>query len=230
MDSKLQQAIVAARTGHQDVAQVLLTDLLQENPKESEAWFLLAHLVDSTDRQERYLEYTLLLNPDHAVARDHLERLRNPGVPAPVLKQNSNPGIPSSEQKTPAPTVDSVFSPIPPARTGSSVIVTEGTSTSTSSTGNPQVVVEQNSSRIDKAWQATAGSPKRATPTAVPLAQPVAAPLPTRPKAAAETTTMRKTEKETERPPNKWLLATLVVLVAIACFVLSFLAYTFFMQ
>jgi hypothetical protein len=219
MDSKLQQAIVATRAGYIETAQILLADALQENPEETEAWFLLAHLVESPERQARYLEYTLLLEPGHALARQHLQRLLNPDIPPPVIKENSKHGSTSS-YTTPPPTVDSSFSPISPARTNpvlSANSVTES-SYATPRTGTQQIVVEQNSSSVDTDWQRTAGQPKRITqtPTVAPIQQQV----------ITNTTTV--TEKR--QPVNKWLLAILVILVALAVFILSFLAYTMFFK
>lgn len=223
MDSKLQQAIIATRAGYNDTAQLLLTDALQENPQQTEAWFLLAHLVEPPERQARYLEYALYLEPDHALAREHLERLRTPDVPPPVIKENSRPGS-SSSHATPPPTVESEFSPIPPARTNpvlSAPSVAE-VSYAAPQTGSHQVVVEQNSSSIDTEWQRTAGTPKRAVQTPTPVVVP--APPPQMVKSDSTSVTEKK------QPANKWLLAILVVMVALAAFVLSFLAYTIFFQ
>jgi len=93
MDPKLQQAIIATRAGYAETAQLLLTDVLQENPDEPEAWFLLAHLVESPERQARYLEYALALVPDHELAKVHLQRLISPEIPPPVIKEKKSPGI-----------------------------------------------------------------------------------------------------------------------------------------
>jgi hypothetical protein len=219
MESKLQQAIIATRAGYMETAQLLLTDVLQENPKQTEAWFLLAHLVESPDRQARYLEYALTLDPDHELARQHLQRLRTPEVPPPVIKDKARRGT-SSPHPTPPPEVDSEFSPIPPARTNpvvSAPRVSEASTTGSQAASQP-VVVEQKSSRIDPDWQRTAGKPKRASQTAVsvPKAQPTTP-------APAPTTVKRQ-------PVNKWLLVVLVILVAVAVFVMSFLAYTIFVR
>lgn len=220
MDSKLQQAIIATRAGHTDTAQILLTDMLQTDPVETEAWFLLAHLVESPERQARYLEYTLLLEPDHELARQHLDRLLNPDVPPPLIKMGRKQGSPSSHP-TPAPTVDSVFSAIPPAKTNPVLRVTNVSDSSYASpqTGSQHVVTEQNSSSVDMDWLRTAGKPKRATQT--PPAQPVTEERISSPEPLVE---------EESQPVNKWLLATLIVLVALAFFVFSFLALTVFFQ
>lgn len=219
MDPKLQQAIIATRAGYNETAQILLADLLQENPEETEAWFLLAHLVQAPERQAQYLEYSLLLEPDHVLARQHLERLRSPDIPPPVIKENSKHGATAS-YTTPPPTIDSKFSPIPPARTDPVLTASNVTeaSHSTSQTETRQIIVEQDSGSVDTDWQSTAGKPKRASQS------PVVVPVP------QQATTDNAAIAENRQPVNKWLLAILVILVALAAFVLSFLAYTIFFQ
>ena len=225
MDSKLQQAINATRAGYNDAAQILLTDALQENPQETDAWFLLAHLVESTERQARYLEYTLFLDPEYLLARQHLERLRNPEVPPPVIKEYSNHGS-TSPHTTPPPTVDSKFSPIPPARTNPVLSISSKpeTSSTTGPSGNQQTVAEKNSSRVDADWQKTAGPPQRASrlAAATPVQQQAA------PNTAVVTETVAENNKK--EPVNKWLLAILIILIVIAAFVISYLAVTIFIQ
>jgi hypothetical protein len=226
MDPKLQQAIIATRAGYAETAQLLLTDVLQENPDEPEAWFLLAHLVESPERQARYLEYALALVPDHELAKVHLQRLISPEIPPPVIKENSRQGS-SSSHPTPPPTLDSEFSPIPPARI-EPVITTpapQTSSTASSQTAGQPVVVEQTSSRIDPEWQRTAGKPKRATQTA---AEPVIVPVPQPTTATVTTAGQPATSKR--QPANKWLFAVLIILVVLALFVMSFLAYTIFFR
>jgi hypothetical protein len=226
MDPKLQQAIIATRAGYTETAQLLLTDVLQEDPEDPEAWFLLAHLVESPERQARYLEYALALVPDHELAKEHLQRLITPEIPPPVIKENSRQGS-SSSHATPPPTLDSEFSPIPPARTDT-VITTPATHTRSTASSQPAgqpVVVEQKSSRIDPGWQRTAGKPKRATQT---LAEPVIVPVP-QPKTGNVTPAGQPATPK-RQPVNKWLFIVLIILVVLAAFVMSFLVYTIFFR
>ena len=74
MKIKLQQAIVATRAGQIEVAQSLLTQLLREDPENANAWFLLGNLVDSQDRQIRYLQKAVELDPENAIAKKQLEQ------------------------------------------------------------------------------------------------------------------------------------------------------------
>lgn len=75
MNPKLQQAMVAARSGQEKTAQFLLTQVLKDDPDEVQAWFLLSHLVDSDQRQRAYLQKTVSLDPSHEIAMQRLEEL-----------------------------------------------------------------------------------------------------------------------------------------------------------
>ncbi|MCB8984208.1 MAG: hypothetical protein H6659_10300 [Ardenticatenaceae bacterium] len=75
MNQKLQQAIAAVRSGDNKKAQYLLTQTLQENPDETQAWYLLSLLVDSEEKQVTYLNRVLALEPDHQKAQERLAAL-----------------------------------------------------------------------------------------------------------------------------------------------------------
>ena len=78
MNEKLQQAIAAARNGQAVEAQLLLTQVLKEDPNETQAWFLLSTLVDSEQKKTAYLGKVLALEPDHQMAQKMLARLQVP--------------------------------------------------------------------------------------------------------------------------------------------------------
>jgi cytochrome c-type biogenesis protein CcmH/NrfG len=75
MNLKLQQAINATREGQSKEAQVLLTQVLTEDPEEVQAWFLLSLLVDSEQKQIAYLRKVLELDPQHEKAAHRLAQL-----------------------------------------------------------------------------------------------------------------------------------------------------------
>lgn len=77
MDSRLQEAIGAARAGETRNAQQLLTDVLKDDPAQVQAWFLLSHLVESPQKQQAYLGKVLTLDPGHEQARQRLALLRS---------------------------------------------------------------------------------------------------------------------------------------------------------
>jgi hypothetical protein len=93
MEPKLQQAIVATRAGRTDIAQTLLTQLIYDNPEDANAWFLLSHIVEPPERQAQYLKKAIELEPDNAIAQQHLTRLEDKekdlNVPAPVIREQS---------------------------------------------------------------------------------------------------------------------------------------------
>lgn len=84
MNQKLQQAIVSTRAGNKRDAQLLLTDVLKENPGEVQAWFLLSNLVDSEPKQVAYLNKVLSLDPHHELAQYQLARLTAVPAATPV--------------------------------------------------------------------------------------------------------------------------------------------------
>jgi hypothetical protein len=229
MDSKLQQAIIATRAGYNETAQVLLTDALQENPEDASAWFLLAHLVESNERQARYLEYTLFLDPDHDLARQHLKRLLNPVVPPPVIKVASNHN-PTSSHPTPPPTVNSGISAIQPAKTNPVLTISSKPESAYEAQAGEtsRSVVEQNSSRIDSEWQKTAPQPKRVSQP-LPVA-PVRQEFMTNATVPAQTMMQTAAPNSKQEPVNRWLLAVFFILIAVAVFVIGYLAYTLIFQ
>ncbi len=80
MNEKLQQAITATRNGQVKEAQLLLTQVLKDDPNEAQAWFLLSNLVDSEPKKVAYLGKVLALNPQHEMAQKMLSRLRGAEV------------------------------------------------------------------------------------------------------------------------------------------------------
>lgn len=81
MTQKLQQAIQLARNGDKQKAQYLLTQTLQEEPENAQAWYLLSLLVDSETKQTAYLQRVLALDPTHEKAQARLAEL----LPAAVM-------------------------------------------------------------------------------------------------------------------------------------------------
>ena len=100
MELKLQQAIVDTRAGRTDIAQSLLTQLICENPDDANAWFLLGHIVDTPERQALYLQKTIELEPEHAIAKQRVMQLENRPIPAPVIPQQIPPVSANGEEIT----------------------------------------------------------------------------------------------------------------------------------
>ncbi|MCP5100656.1 MAG: hypothetical protein GY943_34340 [Chloroflexi bacterium] len=99
MKQMLQQAIVATRAGNTKEAQILLAEVLKENPNEIQAWYLLSLLVESESKQEAYLQKVISLDPNHAKAQDLLSQRKV--VPEP----STNELITEEEQDFPLPDI-----------------------------------------------------------------------------------------------------------------------------
>ena len=91
MDDKLKLAMAAARAGQKKEAQFLLTQVLQNDPQNVNAWFLLSHLVDSGQKQISYLEKVVALDPGHQKAAERLVELTGmvstPAAAEPAVAQ-----------------------------------------------------------------------------------------------------------------------------------------------
>ncbi|MBK6327839.1 MAG: hypothetical protein IPF56_18165 [Chloroflexi bacterium] len=85
MNQKLQQAIVAARSGDNKKAQYLLSQSLQEDPENTQAWYLLSLLVDSEEKQITYLNRALAIDPNHEKAQEKLAALTTAVSPTPTF-------------------------------------------------------------------------------------------------------------------------------------------------
>jgi len=82
MDSLRQQALAAAQAGDQAQARALLEALLQEDPRDDEAWLWLAGFIDSHDQALAYLARALVLNPANERARAGIAWLRQARIQA----------------------------------------------------------------------------------------------------------------------------------------------------
>jgi hypothetical protein len=91
MSQQFQEAVAAARAGEKETAQHLLIDILEENPAETQAWFLLSHLVDGEEKQVAYLKKVVALDPTHAKARQRLSQLQPQPVSAPKPPISADP-------------------------------------------------------------------------------------------------------------------------------------------
>ncbi len=85
MNQKLQQAMAAAQSGKSREAQVLLTQVLSEEPEEVQAWFLLSHLVESKQKQLAYLKKVVELDPGHEKAVERLSELEMSDARLPAV-------------------------------------------------------------------------------------------------------------------------------------------------
>jgi hypothetical protein len=96
MSQQLQEAVTAARAGETETAQRLLAGILEENPDDVQAWFLLGHLVDSETKQIAYLKKTVALDPTHAKARQRLGQLQVGALSAAAQSEPETVSLPVS--------------------------------------------------------------------------------------------------------------------------------------
>lgn len=71
----IDQAIQALRAGDNALAQKLLTQALQADPKDDQAWYWMAACVSDGERKRYCLEKALALQPENALARQALDEL-----------------------------------------------------------------------------------------------------------------------------------------------------------
>ena len=202
MELKLQQAIVATRAGRTDVAQQLLTQLIRENPDDANAWFLMGHIVDTPDRQARYLQKAVELDPDHAIARQHLMRLEDPPVPAPVIptqeSRESNANLNGDEHLAPAETA---------------IMATAAANELPEWLQDPDNKQLQTNSTHEDEWQDSAAVPIRETRKA---SEQTAAPF-------VPQNQPDPIEASSSKSGEVWLVRILVIMVIVAAIVLGIL-------
>ncbi len=75
-DQLLQQAISAARAGHDLTARDMFLDIVKAHPRNETAWMWLTGLMDDLDDCIIACENVLSINPDNIHARKYLEQLR----------------------------------------------------------------------------------------------------------------------------------------------------------
>lgn len=204
MHPKLQQAIVATRSGRKKDAQHLLIDALRTNPEDANAWYLLSQLVESENRQISYLQKTIEIDTGHPKAKQRLMQLGAIPVPAPIFPEDREPKAITPEEVTdPLPEPDEpkvVPDPVSPQPTR----VTKQKSRS-------------ESAKVDTEWRRTAGQPiteKSTKPTTA--SQPAKSP----------------TEQTVTSPPEtrriSWLTVVLTILLIGILGLFGYWLYLFF--
>lgn len=131
MSQKLKQAIAATRAGQSKEAQILLAQVLQENPSNTQAWYLLSLLVDSPSKKQAYLNKVVALDPTHEKAQQALVQLHVlPEVAevGEVVEETAvstpPPAIPAIDDETDF-TAEAVEEPIPDWLADVQPVVTE---------------------------------------------------------------------------------------------------------
>lgn len=109
MTATLKEAIAAVRAGDIEDAQLLVADIIESNPDDPQAWYLMSQIVDSPARRAAYLHKTLELDPSHERARAEFSRLppeltaQLAGVGALATAEAVSPAEPAAEAVAPPP-------------------------------------------------------------------------------------------------------------------------------
>lgn len=216
MDLKLQQAIVATRAGRSDVARSLLTQLITEKPDDANAWFLLGHIVDSKDRQIRYLQKAVELDPNNPLAKKQIAQLTAPLVPAPVFAQDdlaaNSFGTEERNQPVDQKSVNLTHSNITSNETNRQNTPGELSVPSPYRETN-NVIPQQALENKGDEWSSPAGTPKREFKDTSQKAQILHIPQ----------DSSQAISSSDRTPEEVWLLRILGVMVVLAVIVLAFL-------
>jgi hypothetical protein len=108
MTVTMKEAIAAARAGDSERAQLLVAEIIQSDPNDPQAWYLMSQLVDSDARRATYLNKTLQLDPSHERARVEFSAL-----PTEVIDQFSSSELSVIEEPSAIP-AEGVSQPEPP--------------------------------------------------------------------------------------------------------------------
>ncbi|PWH15240.1 MAG: hypothetical protein DDG60_06385 [Anaerolineae bacterium] len=87
----LEQAYLWLKAGYPDRARPLLTQILQQNPQQAEAWIGLSFCVESLQERKECLQHALHAAPQHPYARAALARLETPSKPLSSLPTKQQP-------------------------------------------------------------------------------------------------------------------------------------------
>ncbi len=91
MNEQLRDALVAAKSGDEEKARMILAEFLRHDPDNVPAWILLSKLATSDVQKAAFLRKVLDIDPDHAYARQALSTLEQ--APAPRVAEMSDAGV-----------------------------------------------------------------------------------------------------------------------------------------
>jgi hypothetical protein len=102
-DPQLVRAYELIKSGQAAQAGALIKNYLADHPRDPDAWWLMAHAVIQPDVKQKCLEKVLAFNPNHAKAREKLDRLQQQGSSLPdptssfVMPTDLDPAAPASQ-------------------------------------------------------------------------------------------------------------------------------------
>lgn len=219
MNDRLREAIAVARTGETQEAQLLVAAILENNPDNAQAWYLMSHLVESPARRAAYLFKTVSLDPSHERARVELAHF--PPTVTHVLSNSLSTAAPIDDDLS--LTADSF------GQDSASHSETTGESVVTEGTLNGGVVADGSVSEVPEWIRPLAGEALQRQPIA---AEAEAAALAKTAENKAPAPTLAKPKAKEVKPRQKrdnLLTAVVVFLVLITVIVLGLIAYLLFM-
>ena len=80
---ELQKAIAAAHAGDKNQARNLADQVIQDDPENENALYLMSALVETNEEREAYLSQILIVNPEHAGAQKYLAHSDEPQSDSP---------------------------------------------------------------------------------------------------------------------------------------------------
>lgn len=87
----LEQARLAKRAGNVVQARTLLSQIIKANPRDEDAWLLLAEVAEKPEHATYCLDQVLKLNPVNMLAVERLHALKTP--PQPVATRPPSPAV-----------------------------------------------------------------------------------------------------------------------------------------
>lgn len=97
-EKEIQSAIELAKEGKRKKAITILRKLLQQNPRNPRAWYLLSQVAEDTDKSIQCLEKALELEPDNPQIKAKLKKLKRL-APHPELNLDATPNPPNKIDK-----------------------------------------------------------------------------------------------------------------------------------
>ena len=91
INEALQKGIRAARSGRAEPAQHFLTQVVQADPSNEEAWLWLSRVVDNPVQRAECLQRVLQINPDNRWAAGQLAELQAASAPPSLTETESAP-------------------------------------------------------------------------------------------------------------------------------------------
>jgi len=82
----IQSAVELAKKGDRQGATRILSQVLQQNPKNARAWYLLSQVVDDPKKKISCLVKVLEIDPGNTQAIDRLNKLKQPAEPMPEIQ------------------------------------------------------------------------------------------------------------------------------------------------